>query len=388
MNKTILAIIFIIAIGSSIVPAFAIDTNLTIKGASSQSNNLVTITNSSGSNLVWIDSKGNILAKNNELRLQGSGGSNYAIFATPSLGSNVTITLPSVTSTLATLGANTYNGNQTIGTNAILGTNNLLIDTTSVSQPSFLVQSRTANHLSQFSIAPSGSSKQAFYAVSRNSSFTGNVQFLEIGSDLLGSNEFDIRSGVTGTSSQLPTNIITGSTYVMGFDTSNNAGMYAGKKFCLDFAGNACGNNYIVESSANVNDFYAGGIKVASFQSTGIVPQTASTSSSTYSIDSASGSNTITISNGATATPFGSTSNKFGGLIVISSHNDGETAVFLIGEFDGSSTLLAQTGGTFSTTANTASKTNVYVASNVLTIQNNRGGTQTYTIFSIHNNSD
>ena len=85
----------------------------------------------------------------------------------------------------------------------------------------------------------------------------------------------------------------------------------------------------------------------------------------------------LTIANGATGTPFGGT-NNFSGMFWVNDVNSGQGALFITG--NGSIVLVSQTGAVYTTTSGTASRINVYLSSNVVTIQNNNGASSNFRV--------
>jgi Right handed beta helix region len=104
-----------------------------------------------------------------------------------------------------------------------------------------------------------------------------------------------------------------------------------------------------------------------------------STGTASFGID-ASGGSALTIANNATAAPFGNSAN-FAGLIIVNDPSvTGATGVFLATNFG--MTKIAGSG--MSTTAATASSTNVYYnGSNAVEIENKTGGSVNYRVLAI-----
>lgn len=103
-----------------------------------------------------------------------------------------------------------------------------------------------------------------------------------------------------------------------------------------------------------------------------------STGTAVFALDSSNGG-TLSINADATANPFGN-ANNFSGLMLIQDLNNAETALFLTAA--GSNILVSSVGTTFSNTINTANKTNVYISSGAVTIQNKQT-TRSYSITAI-----
>lgn len=97
-----------------------------------------------------------------------------------------------------------------------------------------------------------------------------------------------------------------------------------------------------------------------------------------FAIDGTAQGSAITLANLATSTPF-SAVNNFSGLIAIKETAvDGSTALFLTG--GGAIALISDPSGHYSAASGTASRTNVYLSSSVVTIENRRGGSRTYNV--------
>ena len=94
------------------------------------------------------------------------------------------------------------------------------------------------------------------------------------------------------------------------------------------------------------------------------------------------GNTKLSIANNATAQPFGA-ANNFSGLIIIKEDNGGATGVFLVGG-NTTVTLVSQSQTSFTITAATGGKSNVYLdGSNFLTIENKNGSTNTYQVMAL-----
>jgi hypothetical protein len=97
-----------------------------------------------------------------------------------------------------------------------------------------------------------------------------------------------------------------------------------------------------------------------------------------FSADVALGTG-ISVGSNASISPMGS-SNNFSGLLIITDITDGNTGIFIVGGTP--INLVSQTQASFTTTVNSANKTNVFI--NALpvyvTIQNLNSGTHTYSI--------
>lgn len=102
-----------------------------------------------------------------------------------------------------------------------------------------------------------------------------------------------------------------------------------------------------------------------------------------FALDS-SASVTIAVNNDAIATPFGN-ANNFAGIIIVNDIADGDTAVFVTG--GNGTVLIASTLGGYSATINTANKTNVYIGTGVVGLQNKRGTNRTYCVTGIRTRS-
>ena len=104
------------------------------------------------------------------------------------------------------------------------------------------------------------------------------------------------------------------------------------------------------------------------------------TTTEKWSIDAANGT-TLTMSNGNTF-QF-SAASAFAGLAIVINTTDGGAGLFMCG--GGVVVKVADGSSVYSTTKDTASKTNVYydAGSSEYRMQNNTGGSRTYNIFSI-----
>lgn len=101
-----------------------------------------------------------------------------------------------------------------------------------------------------------------------------------------------------------------------------------------------------------------------------------------FGIDGTSQGSALTIANNGTATPFGGVRNFSGLLIISETAVTGNAAMFLI-DGGGTVTLIGAAGASWSVTAATASKTNVYITGTVVTIENKLGSTATYNIMAL-----
>jgi hypothetical protein len=88
-----------------------------------------------------------------------------------------------------------------------------------------------------------------------------------------------------------------------------------------------------------------------------------------------SGSQSFTLPDNATMTPFSNTNNFSGMFLITDSTVTGQTGMFLQGAaVSGSGAILvAQTGNQYTTIPNTAGKVNIYAVSGVVTVQNKTG---------------
>ena len=104
------------------------------------------------------------------------------------------------------------------------------------------------------------------------------------------------------------------------------------------------------------------------------------TTSNLWSIDVANGT-TVTAANGAVY-QFSATT-VFSGLVVVANATDGAIAMFLCG--GGQVAEVADASNVYSKTKDTASSSNLYYdgASGEYRLQNNTGGSRTYSIFSV-----
>lgn len=89
----------------------------------------------------------------------------------------------------------------------------------------------------------------------------------------------------------------------------------------------------------------------------------------------------LTIANAATATPFGASANFSGLFMVNDTATDGRCALFMKG--DAIVKVAETTANTYTTTQSTASRVNVYLNSNVVTIENLWGSSRTLTVMAI-----
>jgi hypothetical protein len=103
---------------------------------------------------------------------------------------------------------------------------------------------------------------------------------------------------------------------------------------------------------------------------------------SIFNLDASQHAGTLVTSGGGLFNPFGNT-NNFSGLLFVSDYtNTGQMAAFLLA--GAQSALISQSGTTFSNTAGTSSKINVYVnGSLAIEIQNNLAGDITVRVMSL-----
>lgn len=99
--------------------------------------------------------------------------------------------------------------------------------------------------------------------------------------------------------------------------------------------------------------------------------------SALFALDSTATGSAISIAVDATAQPFGAANNIGGMFQICETVSNGSTALFLTGNVSGAAGVIkvADTNSGFSTTINTASKINVYMASSIVTIQNKTAST-------------
>lgn len=106
-----------------------------------------------------------------------------------------------------------------------------------------------------------------------------------------------------------------------------------------------------------------------------------SNSLATFGLDATLFGADITLANNATATPF-SNANNYSGLFIINpSTINGAVAAFVTGG-GGIATLGASAANVYTNTAGTASRINVYLVANVLTIENKMGASLTFKVLS------
>lgn len=101
-------------------------------------------------------------------------------------------------------------------------------------------------------------------------------------------------------------------------------------------------------------------------------------SNNAWSIDIANGT-TVTLTNGTAYSL--STSSVFSGLIIVANATDGQAAMFMLS--GGVVVEIADGGGVYSTTKNTASSSNVHYETSQYWLQNYTGGSRTYSVFSL-----
>jgi hypothetical protein len=105
-----------------------------------------------------------------------------------------------------------------------------------------------------------------------------------------------------------------------------------------------------------------------------------------FAIDGTVSGGALSVVNNGTATPFGSTRN-FSGLVIISETAINGTAAVLLVDGGSGVNLVSSTGGAWTVTAGTASKTNVYLVSGALTIENKLGSTASYNVMALRTRS-
>lgn len=142
---------------------------------------------------------------------------------------------------------------------------------------------------------------------------------------------------------------------------------------------NANAANSIVKRDASGN-FLAGLVSAASG-----VNSVKSAGSAFFGLDVSQNGTALTIANSATATPF-SGSAVFSGLFIVNdTATDGRSALFLKG--DAIVKVAETTANTYTITQSTASRVNVYLASNVVTIENLWGSSRTFNILALRSRS-
>lgn len=145
--------------------------------------------------------------------------------------------------------------------------------------------------------------------------------------------------------------------YGANVPTVNNTGLTLVKR---DASGNF---------SAGTGNFATG---VASARSGG---------SAVFALDAQGFGSQNTIPNDGTATPFGASANFSGLFYVNDTATDGRCALFIKG--DALTKVAETTANTYTTTLDTPSRVNVYLVSNVVTIQNKWGSSRTLTVVAI-----
>jgi hypothetical protein len=117
--------------------------------------------------------------------------------------------------------------------------------------------------------------------------------------------------------------------------------------------------------------------------STGAISVPRSSGTGLFALDGTNQGSALSIANNGTATPFGASRN-FSGLIVISETAvNGSCAVFVADGGGGVALVSASVANTWTTTSGTASRTNVYLVSGAVTIENKLGSTATYNIIAL-----
>jgi hypothetical protein len=104
-----------------------------------------------------------------------------------------------------------------------------------------------------------------------------------------------------------------------------------------------------------------------------------SSGSAVFAVDSSATGSTLTIANGATATPFGN-ANNFSGLVIIKDTVAGWMALFLLG--GGGQGLISDPSSQYAN-SDTASKLCCYYSGNVVAIKNNIGSQRILSITGI-----
>lgn len=128
----------------------------------------------------------------------------------------------------------------------------------------------------------------------------------------------------------------------------------------------------IVKRNAS-GDFNGGLITAASG-----IQSVKSAGSAFFGLDVSVTGTALTIADNATATPFGASA-VFSGLFYVNdTATDGRCALFIKG--DALVKVAETTANTYTTTATTASRVNVYLNSNVVTIENKWGSSRTFNV--------
>lgn len=128
----------------------------------------------------------------------------------------------------------------------------------------------------------------------------------------------------------------------------------------------------IVKRDASGN-FNAGLITAASG-----IQSVKSAGSAFFGLDVSVTGTALTIADNATATPFGASA-AFSGIFYVNDTGlDGRCALFIKG--DALVKVAETTANTYTTTATTASRVNVYLNSNVVTIENKWGASRTFNV--------
>ncbi len=127
-------------------------------------------------------------------------------------------------------------------------------------------------------------------------------------------------------------------------------------------------------------DFSAGLVNAASG-----LASVRSAGSAFFAMDVQGFGSALTIADNATATPFGATANFSGFFFINDTATDGRSALFIKG--DAIQLVMATTANTYTTTLDTASRVNVYLVSNVVTIQNKWGSSRTFNIMAFRSRS-
>jgi hypothetical protein len=108
-----------------------------------------------------------------------------------------------------------------------------------------------------------------------------------------------------------------------------------------------------------------------------VVPQPNSTP--TFGVDAGNGPS-VAVPNATAYGVFGA-ANVFGGLLIVHDVTNGEAALVLVAS--ATTSIVFQSGTTFSATAGAATKTSVYLTSGAVTIQNQLGATHSYQFLSL-----
>lgn len=251
MNKLLLLLPVVLILSVSSSQAFAVAG--TLVSQSDGTKDIFQAENSGGTIISKIDNAGNIIPSNCGIVIPNSGRT----FATKVCGGNVsanrTLNYPVLnsTDTTAVLGLAqsfahpitftqglTSNGNFAMGSNTITGG-----FTMSGSVINSGTLELTGSFVHTLTFGYTGAVDQQIFATNGVNSYI--IGFGQHSSGGAPDSFYIIHNG----------------TLAFGIDKNANAGMYSGNKFCLDFSGGSCGNNYVDLSSSNTIDLLTAGVR-------------------------------------------------------------------------------------------------------------------------------